>query len=81
MMKSSEPDADNTKYKELRYIDACDVAKRIMNRYIAGNGALITSDLQVSGCFTIGYRLVFYKEYMESVDPNYSTYSYSYGTK
>lgn len=77
---STVPDADNKKYIENRYNNASIIASRMMNKYVNGNYSISASDLQTPNCRTVGYRIIKYVEYMKQVDPNCTTYSYTYST-
>ena len=72
--------ADNINYIEYRYLDAADIAKKMMNKYTSGN-SLTAKDLEVYGDFTIGYQLVNYNTYIHEVDSTIPSCNYSYGTK
>lgn len=77
---STVPDADNTKYRTWRYVDASSIASQMMNKYI-NKQQLTAGDLVMPGKRTIGYGLIKYSDYVRAVDPNFTGYSYTYSTK
>lgn len=73
---SKVPDADNKDYILWRYKDASAVAGQMMEQY-NNKAALTARDLMMPGSYTIGYELIYFNDYIKSVNGSLN-YSYRY---
>lgn len=75
---STIPDADNKEYIAWRYTDASSVARQMMGQY-NNKAALTARDLMMPGNYTIGYELIYFNDYIKSVNSSLN-YSYRYSS-